>query len=255
MPGPSVAPEPRIPDVVREALRAARRIVAFTGAGISAESGVPTFREAQTGLWARYRPEDLATPEAFAEAPERVWQWYAWRRGLVRAAEPNPGHRALVEIERRRPGFALVTQNVDGLHRRAGSARVIELHGNIERTRCSREGTIVEVRDESAMPPLCAGCGAPLRPDVVWFGEPLPLDALREADEAASDCDVFLAIGTSAVVYPAAALPLVALRAGATVVEVNPEATPLSGRPGVLRLGGSASLILPAIAATVAPGG
>jgi NAD-dependent deacetylase len=255
MPGPHAGD--LVPDAIRNALCEAHRIVAFTGAGISAESGVPTFRQAQTGLWARFRPEELATPEAFAAAPDRVWQWYAWRRGLVQAARPNPGHHALVEIERQKPVFTLVTQNVDGLHRRAGSTRVIELHGNIERTRCSREGRIVEVWDSGSFPPVCPRCGALLRPDVVWFGEALPLAALQEADEAASDCEVFLAIGTSALVYPAAALPLVALRAGARVVEVNPEATPLSGQAGVTRLAGSAGVVLPALAAALAggPGG
>ncbi len=242
------APALVIPPDVRDALRSVHRLVAFTGAGISAESGIPTFREAQTGLWARFKPEELATPEAFADAPERVWEWYAWRRGLVQAAEPNPGHHALVEMQNLVNAFTLITQNVDGLHARAGSHDVIELHGNIERTRCSREGKRVDSWEEGPVPPRCPDCGAHLRPDVVWYGEPLPLPALSQADVAASQCDVFLAIGTSAIVYPAASLPLVALQAGALVVEVNPEETELSARSGVVRIAGSAARVLPALA-------
>lgn len=234
-----------VPVDVRDALRSARHVVAFTGAGISAESGIPTFREAQTGLWATYRAEELATPQAFARAPERVWKWYEWRRGLVESAEPNAGHRALTRIEALAPKFTLVTQNVDGLHVRAGSRNVIELHGNIMRTRCSREGRVVDEWDSDAKPPDCPTCGAPLRPDVVWFGESLPMHALGNAEKAAADCDVFLAIGTSALVYPAAALPLVALQSGGLVVEVNPEETALSSRPEVVVLTGRAGDVLP----------
>jgi NAD-dependent deacetylase len=241
------APALEIPGTVRDALRSVRRLVAFTGAGISAESGIPTFREAQTGLWAQYRPEELATPEAFADAPERVWEWYAWRRGLVQAAEPNPGHHALVEMQNLVNAFTLVTQNVDGLHERAGSRDVIELHGNIQRTRCSREGKRIDSWEDGPVPPLCPDCRAHLRPDVVWYGEPLPIQALSQADVAASRCDVFFAIGTSAIVYPAAALPLIALEAGALVVEVNPEATDLSARAGVVRIAGSAARVLPGL--------
>jgi len=237
-----------IPREARDALRSGHRVVAFTGAGISAESGIPTFREAQTGLWAQYRPEELATPEAFARAPGRVWEWYAWRRTLVRGAQPNAGHHALVEMQNMVSGFTLVTQNVDGLHARAGSRDVIELHGNIERTRCSREEKRVDSWEDGPVPPLCPDCGSHLRPDVVWYGEPLPLEALSRADVAASQCDVFLAIGTSAIVYPAASLPLVALRADALVIEVNPEETELSARPGVVRIAGSAARVLPALA-------
>src|SRR5690606_23111653 len=186
------------------------------------ESGLPTFREPQTGLWARYRPEELATPEAFARDPELVWRWYEWRRSLVAAAEPNAAHRALVRIEALVPRFTLITQNVDGLHERAGSRGVIELHGRIQRTKCSREGTVVEARDDDgSVPPRCGSCGAALRPDVVWFGESLPAGALERAADAAADCDVLLVIGTSGVVYPAAGLVPIARRAGAAIVVVN----------------------------------
>jgi NAD-dependent deacetylase len=217
----------------------------LTGAGISAESGVPTFRDAQTGLWAKFRPEDLATPEAFARDPQRVWQWYEWRRGLVRKAEPNPGHRALVELARRVPRFTLVTQNVDGLHQRAGSRDVIEYHGNLFRDRCSAERA---VRERAAASPSglpeCASCGALLRPDVVWFGEAIPPRALQAADTAAASCDVFLSIGTAAAVYPAAGLAAAAASAGATVIEVNVAATELTARAN-LALSGPAGEVLP----------
>ena len=219
-----------LPQGLLDALRCARRAVALTGSGISAESGVPTFRDAQTGLWARYDPQELATPEAFARDPELVWRWYSWRRELVERARPNAGHEALAELEGAVPDFVLVTQNVDGLHQEAGSARVLELHGNIRRSRCSLEDVIVEGDEADGVPSLCPNCGAPLRPDVVWFGERLPADALAAASEAARSCDLFLSVGTSGLVYPAASLPYEALANGATVVEVNPEGTPFSER-------------------------
>ena len=210
-----------------EELRGSRSIVALTGSGISAESGIPTFREAQTGLWARYDPQQLATPEAFLRDPKLVWEWYEWRRKLVSEAEPNPGHRALVELEKWTPSFTLITQNVDGLHQRAGSRDAIELHGNILRTICSAEKVEVDSGQVEASP-ICPNCGAPLRPDVIWFGEMLPEGAMELASKAAGSCDVFLSIGTSSLVYPAASLPYTANAAGATVVEVNPEETPLT---------------------------
>lgn len=219
---------PVIPPELAAAMGRARSVAVLTGSGVSAESGVPTFREAQRGLWARYDPQRLATPEAFARDPALVWEWYRWRRSLVAAAEPNAGHRALAELERRVPQFALVTQNVDGLHRRAGSREVVELHGNITRTKCSREGSGVEGYDEGDSPPPCPRCGAPLRPDVVWFGEMLSAGALERASAAARACDLFLSVGTSGVVYPAAGLPYEALEYGATLVEVNPQRTPLT---------------------------
>jgi NAD-dependent deacetylase len=218
-----------LPQALIEALRDAHSVVALTGSGVSAESGVPTFREAQSGLWERYDPQELATPEAFDRDPRLVWEWYEWRRKLVSEAEPNPGHLALAELERRTPNFTLITQNVDGLHERAGSRAVIELHGNILRSKCSREGVMAEPEDhDEDMPPRCPRCGANLRPDVVWFGEMLPPGALHAASEAARGCDLFLSVGTSSLVYPAAALPYEALDNGAILVEVNPSETPLT---------------------------
>ncbi len=234
-------------------LRQARRVAVLTGAGISAESGVPTFRQAQTGLWARYDPQQLATPQAFRRQPQLVWDWYAWRRGLVAGVEPNPGHFALAEIERRVPQFTLITQNVDSLHQRAGSRAVLELHGNIARTTCSREGRVVEAWPESdERPPRCPHCGAFLRPDVVWFGEALPADVLEAAIAATRTADVFLTIGTSGLVHPAASLPLLAARQGAVTVEVNPEETPLSEEMTYC-LRGSSGVLLPALVAAVWP--
>ena len=222
-------PDSKLPPRLVEGLRGARSVVALTGSGISAESGVPTFRDAQTGLWARYDPRQLATPEAFMRDPDLVWKWYRWRRKLVGGAGPNAGHYALAELEKMVPNFTLATQNVDGLHQRAGSENVLELHGNIMRTICSAERLEVEPPDDEALP-LCPNCGAPLRPDVVWFGEMLPEGAMEAASAASRNCDVFLSVGTSSLVYPAAALPHEALAAGAVLVEINPEATPLSTR-------------------------
>lgn len=240
---------PALPAALAGLLRSAKRVAALTGAGISAESGVPTFRDAQTGLWARYRPEELATPEAFLRDPKLVWEWYEWRRGIVGKARPNPGHVALAEMERHIPHFTLITQNVDGLHREAGSRRVLELHGNIRRTKCFDENLVVESwPDTGEVPPRCPRCGGLLRPDVVWFGEMLPEADLTAAVEAAENCEVFLCVGTSAVVEPAASLPFYALRAGATVVEVNPGKTPLTGRASY-SLRGAAGELLPALVA------
>jgi len=220
----------------------------LTGAGISAESGVATFRDALTGLWAQYRAEDLATPEAFARNPALVWDWYRMRREMVARAEPNAGHLALVEMEAQIPEFVLITQNVDGLHQRAGSSRPIELHGNITRARCSREGTAVDHWDETAhSPPRCLACGASLRPDVVWFGEMLPLEALRAAEMAARHCDVFLSVGTSNLVEPAASLPWAAAAAGAKVAVLNVSMDGQRRGPGIEHLVGPAGELLPAL--------
>ena len=224
----------KIPPDLIASLRDARQVTVLTGAGTSAESGVPTFREAQTGLWARFRPEDLATPGAFRANPQLVWDWYQWRRGLVSEAEPNPGHYALADIETsftyHASRFTLITQNVDGLHQRAGSQNVIELHGNINRTKCSQCGKIVsDWVEPDNPPPRCPHCGGLLRPDVVWFGESLPPEAIQTAWQAAENCDVFFSIGTSAVVQPAASLPSIARQNGAVLVEVNPSPTPLTG--------------------------
>lgn len=239
-----------------ERLRLAQRVAVLTGAGISAESGVPTFREAQTGLWSRFRAEDLATPEAFRRDPRLVWEWYEWRRELIAKAQPNPGHQALAEMELHYPGFTLITQNVDGLHQRAGSGRrfpVIELHGNIQRTKCSQEGCLVKSwPDTGEIPPRCPGCSAYLRPDVVWFGELLPQPALEAALQAAQECDLFFSIGTSGLVEPAASLPEIALQSGRCVIEVNPNPTPLSRRASFV-LSGPAGEILPGLVQAIWP--
>jgi NAD-dependent deacetylase len=232
------------PKGVISALRDAGRVVALTGSGISAESGVPTFREAQTGLWERYDPQELATPEALARDSHLVWEWYEWRRKLVAKAEPNPGHRALAELERRIPGFTLVTQNVDGLHERGGSRNVIELHGNVLRSKCSLKDEVVQPEEHGdSVPPRCARCGAFLRPDVIWLGEMLPAGALEAASEAARGCELFLSIGTSSLVYPAA-LPYEALENGAVLAEINVKGTLLS-RHADYSLRGPAGELLP----------
>lgn len=210
-------------------LRRASNLVALTGAGVSQESGLRTFRDAQTGLWAQYRPEDLASPEAFRRDPKLVWDWYAWRREAVKAVRPNPGHYALAEMEKRIPNFMLITQNVDGLHRMAGSQKLLELHGNIQRVRCADCYTFAEIwGDDTESVPTCGQCGGLLRPDVVWFGEALPRDQLEAAVQAARSCDVFFSIGTSGVVQPAASLAFAAHNRGAIVVEINAEPTPLT---------------------------
>jgi NAD-dependent deacetylase len=232
-------------------LASANRVTVLTGAGVSAESGVPTFRDAQTGLWAKYSPEELATPRAFQRNPRLVWDWYAWRRQLVAKAKPNPAHLALVELESAFPKFELITQNVDGLHQRAGSAKVIELHGNITRTKCFNEGTIVsQWEDTGEVPPKCPQCGGLLRPDVVWFEETLPELEMAAAARASKNCDVFFSIGTSSLVYPAAALPTEALRSGATVVEINPQRTPFTPQAH-FALNGAAGIVLPELVASV----
>ena len=232
------------PDLIT-AIQQAGHIAVLTGAGISAESGIPTFRAAQTGLYAQHSPQELASPEGFRKDPKLVWEWYAWRRSKVAAANPNRGHLALVAMEQRVPKFTLITQNVDGLHRRAGSLNVLELHGNIMNTKCSRENTpVTGWQDTGSIPPICPNCKAFLRPDVVWFGESLPADKLLAALDAASACNVFLSVGTSTLVEPAASLPFLALRHGAVVIEVNPEQTPLSKQAAII-LSGEAGSILP----------
>lgn len=242
-----------IPAALVGRLRSAKRVVALTGAGISAESGVPTFRDAQTGQWSRFKPEDLATPEAFMRNPKLVWEWYAERRAKLADISPNPGHFALAELERRVPQFLLATQNVDGLHRRAGSRNVVELHGNITRVKCFDENIAVTQWDERGeMPPRCPRCGGWLRPDVVWFNEPLPEAPFQEAVEASRHCDVFLSIGTSSLVYPAASLPHEAIEAGAMLAEINPEDTPLTPRVNHF-LRGKSGEVLPALLDAVGP--
>ncbi len=230
-------------------LAEAERVVALTGAGISAESGVPTFRGAG-GLWRQHRPEDLATPEAFARGPRLVWEWYDWRRARVAQAEPNSGHLALAQLERRVPEFTLITQNVDGLHERAGSRRTLKLHGDIWTLHCLGCGLEETNHDVPLreIPPRCT-CGGLFRPGVVWFGEALPADVLRHAMEATAHAQVFLVVGTSAVVQPAASLPLLAQQNGAKLVEVNLEETPLSAQADA-SFWGKAGEILPRLLET-----
>ena len=247
----------KIPAELIRLLKKAERIAVLTGAGVSAESGLQTFRPAQDGLWSQYRPEDLATPAAFARDPKLVWDWYAMRREKVTAANPNPAHYALVEIEAKVPNFTLITQNVDGYHKMAGSQNVLELHGNIQQVRCSNGcGVIPESewkrviaseakqspatqketaasqkhapRSDASGVPRCPKCNAYLRPNVVWFGESLPLDALHSAADAATNCQVFFSIGTSGLVQPAATLPHSAKKYGVIIIEINLAPTPLT---------------------------
>jgi NAD-dependent deacetylase len=232
-------------------LRTAQHVAVLTGAGVSAESGIPTFRDAQTGLWANYRPEDLATPEAFERNPKLVWDWYAWRRELIDRSQPNSGHTALAQLEQRVAQFTLITQNVDGFHQLAGSRNVIELHGNVTRIKCSREDVVVDRwEDTGETPPRCPRCGAYLRPAVVWFGEGLPRGAWEAATQAATNCAVFFSIGTSGLVEPAASLARLALQHGAKVVEVNPTITPLT-IAATFALRGAAGQILPELITAV----
>jgi NAD-dependent deacetylase len=212
----------------REWLAQATSLAVLTGAGISAESGVPTFRGAG-GLWKGYKPEELANAEAFAKNPKLVWEWYNWRRENIAKAMPNAAHRALVELEKRKPRFTLITQNVDGLHDRAGSGKILKLHGDIWRMKCISCGSNWPDRRTPLpkLPPHCA-CGGLTRPGVVWFGEPLPEGMMKEAEHAATSSQVFLVIGTSAVVVPAANLVPHAKKAGAKVIEINTEETAAS---------------------------
>ncbi|KRB96272.1 NAD-dependent deacylase [Hydrogenophaga sp. Root209] len=217
-------------ETVRGWIREARHIAVLTGAGMSAESGVPTFRDAQTGLWSQFNPQELATEAAFRAHPQRVWDWYAHRREMIAGVAPNAGHVALAAFEQRHPGrLTLITQNVDGLHQRAGHTNALALHGNIADDRwldapraCCRVDAI-----EAGRPPRCPVCGNLRRPAVVWFGEHLPTVALEAAEQAARHCELMLVVGTSGEVYPAAGLALTAHQCGARVVIVNPEVTPL----------------------------
>ena len=246
----------------------AKRVVVFTGAGISAESGIPTFRDALTGLWARFDAQALATPEAFRADPALVWGWYEWRRRAVLRVRPNPGHAAVAAIEARVPGSVVVTQNVDDLHERAGSSAPIHLHGSLFAPRCSACGEPAATPHDPGevppapphdpgdvpvgggegpvAPPVCLVCSGFVRPGVVWFGEALPEAAFEASVDAAANCDLFLTVGTSGLVYPAAEIPQVAARFGATVIQVNPQPTPLDAVAHV-NLHGPAAQILPGL--------
>ena len=216
-------------DAARKWVRECRSLCVLTGAGVSAESGVPTFRGPE-GLWKQRDPMSLATPGAFAEDPKEVWEWYQWRRRKIRGCAPNAGHAAIAAVEAAKPDFLLVTQNVDGLHRSAGSRKVVEIHGNIWAVRCVGCGAErYEHGDFPELPPRCLTCGELLRPGVVWFGEMLPREASEAAAEMLARCEVLIVAGTSAVVAPASGYAAVAKRHGSRVIEVNPDETPVSG--------------------------
>ena len=244
---------PGLPPALIERLGAARHLVVLTGSGVSAASGIPTFRSAGDGLWSRFRPEDLATPEAFERDPALVWQWYQWRRELINSSEPNAAHFAIAELARQLPQCSLITQNVDGLHQRAGSKAVIEFHGNIHRNRCDTHG--VQHSDDTGrrQPPPCPRCDRLLRPDVVWFGEAIPQVTLQASQAAALECDAMLVAGTAGQVYPAAGLAELAARRGALLVEVNIERTPLSELMDFC-LSGPADQLLPCLLAALTQG-
>jgi NAD-dependent deacetylase len=244
-------------------LRASEVVTVLTGAGVSAESGIPTFRDATAGWWARHRAEDLATPQAFAANPALVWSWYASRRAMVRSARPNPAHEAITWLARRSPRCTVLTQNVDGLHEASGLDDVLRLHGSLRHVRCSA-GCSPAFEAPPAMddagtpealvsPPPCARCGAPLRPDVVWFGERLRAEVLERARAATFACDVFLSVGTSNLVEPAASLPWLAAAHGATVLVVNPTLEGQRRGPSIMPLRGSAAAILPRLVARAWP--
>jgi NAD-dependent deacetylase len=229
-------------------IKAASRLVVLTGAGISKESGIPTFREAQDGLWERYDPMEMASERGFLSNPKLVWEWYEYRFGMVASAQPNPGHRAIAELEEIVPSVTVVTQNIDGLHQAGGSTRVLELHGSIQRYKCfsgrhtgySRE----DFAGQAEKPPRCPECGDLIRPDIVWFGEYLPVDVIRNAYAACREAQVALVVGTSGVVQPAASLPFVAQDEGAAMIDVNPEEDEISRRADIF-LQGPGGVVLP----------
>lgn len=238
-------------DTVRAWMLEAPRIAVLTGAGVSAESGVPTFRDAQTGYWAQFRPEDMATEEGFRSHSQRVWDWYQYRRELLRGAQPNAAHCALADFERRHPErLTLITQNVDGLHQRAGSVSVLCLHGNIfeDRWLDNPRNCCHLDHAEAGRPPRCDRCGNLVRPGVVWFGEALPCAVFEAAEQAARHCALMLVVGTAGAVYPAAGLAHQARAAGARVVVVNPAASALDGAAH-LCLRGAAGDLLPSLLA------
>lgn len=240
------------PSVVAR-LRRARRVTMLTGAGVSAESGIPTFRDKQTGLWENFDAADLATPAAFVHDPALVWRWYEWRRMLVLRAEPNPGHFAIAKMAEQVQSFTLITQNVDDLHERAGSRQVLHLHGSLARPYCEDCRSLyvfpsvvpdLPVGGARVEPPRCTTCGGRIRPGVVWFGESLPELEWLAAREAAQDTDAFLCVGTSSLVWPAASLAHIAIRAGALTIQVNPNPTDLDDMVSCA-IRGLASEVLP----------
>ena len=233
-----------VSQALRTELKSTARVVVLTGAGISAESGVPTFR-GEDGLWNKFKPEELATVDAFMSNPELVWEWYEFRRNIIERIKPNPAHYTLVEFQKYFEDFTLITQNVDGLHQRAGSTGVVELHGNINANKCVDCGKRYDDLSQAkpGIPPKCL-CGGNIRPDVVWFGEMLPSRATNKAFERSSNCDLFFSIGTSAIVHPAASLPLMAKKNKAYVVEINTSPTGISDFIDELLLG-KAGEILP----------
>lgn len=255
--------QPDIPADLVDTLRQARHVLVFTGAGVSAESGIPTFREAATGLWERFDPTELASAAAFQRDPALVWGWYEWRRMKILGAQPNAAHRAIATLATLVPRLSLVTQNVDDLHERAGSAVLAHLHGQINRPLCFNCGMpttypagIPDEPEEGRRiePPRCGTCGGPIRPGVVWFGETLPTEDWSRALEATRDADFVITVGTSILVYPAAEIPDMAARWGATVVQVNPAATDLD-RTARYNFRGAAGVILPALVAAAFPQG
>ncbi|UFH30042.1 SIR2 family NAD-dependent protein deacylase [Pseudomonas sp. CIP-10] len=238
-----------------EALRAFKKVVFFTGAGISAESGIPTFRDKLTGLWTKHEPQRLETANAFRENPALVWSWYLWRRHHVGQAKPNPAHYSVSQLAVAGWDVSVVTQNIDDLHERAGSSPVIHLHGSLMDVKCfacHRPGTLasaqLETPEEEQLiePPRCARCGGKLRPGVVWFGENLPENSWRSAVRRVKSCELLVSVGTSGVVMPAAAIPDMALAAGATVIHVNIEDVGFGGTDEIMLLG-SAGMVLPAL--------
>lgn len=243
------------------AIRASQRLVVLTGAGVSKESGIPTFRDALDGLWAQYDPQQLATPHAFRRNPRLVWDWYSYRRDLLAQAQPNPAHYAIADLQRHVEQVVVITQNIDGLHQRAGSRNVIPMHGDIRRNKCfancQGDPTYVDVEalewDRDAGPPRCPYCGEYVRPDVVWFEEMLPPAALDRAFRLSQAADVMLVVGTSGTVQPVASLPFLARQHGATVVEINPNRTPITA---IARwhLAGPAGIILPQVVAALSSG-
>lgn len=239
-------------DDLIDRLHAAGHVAVLTGAGVSAESGIATFRDAN-GLWSRFNPQELASMDAFLANPKRVQDWYAHRRSIVRNARPNPGHEALAELEQHVKRVTVITQNVDGLHTRAGSSTVLELHGSLERNYCAECGTVADESDLAGEAPhSCPRCRGMIRPDVVWFGEILPQDVLEAAFEAAASCDVFLSVGTSAVVHPAAGIPITAAQSGAFTVEINIERSAVADHMDDVLIGQSGE-ILPELVSRLNP--